>query len=278
VDVFFVCGAPKSGTTWLQRILDAHPQVCCSGEGHFIERFTIPAAKVVNAYNQRLEMESEQVYEGNPVYRPLDQAEFDEIARTFVLNRLLSRRPGPEVLWVGDKTPGYSKYLRQLHRLFPEARVIHIVRDPRDVAVSRMGHASRIGHREVFSPGSETHRATLEGAIKTWTEAVEGFDAFALAHPGLACEVSYQALHAEPLAAMAALFGFLGVDAGEARLSAIAAETSFEALTGRKPGEEDPSSFFRKGVTGDWRGHLDAEGARMFEQACGPLMRARGFL
>ena len=24
-NVFFVCGSPKSGTTWLQRVLDAHP-------------------------------------------------------------------------------------------------------------------------------------------------------------------------------------------------------------------------------------------------------------
>ena len=30
-DQFFVCGAPKSGTTWFQRLLDAQPEVVCSG-------------------------------------------------------------------------------------------------------------------------------------------------------------------------------------------------------------------------------------------------------
>ena len=33
--VFFVCGPPKAGTTWVQHILDAHPKISCSGEGHF---------------------------------------------------------------------------------------------------------------------------------------------------------------------------------------------------------------------------------------------------
>src|ERR1700679_327913 len=33
--LFFVGGAPRSGTTWLQQMLDAHPEICCRGEGLF---------------------------------------------------------------------------------------------------------------------------------------------------------------------------------------------------------------------------------------------------
>ena len=32
--LFFICGAIKSGTTWLQLMLDAHPDIACRGEGH----------------------------------------------------------------------------------------------------------------------------------------------------------------------------------------------------------------------------------------------------
>lgn len=278
MNLFFVCGAPKSGTTWLQRILDAHPEISCSGEGHFIERFTIPAAKVVNAYNQQLSLEADQVYEGKPVYQPIEQAEFDEVARTFILNRLRSRPADPGVRLFGDKTPTYTHYLPQLHRLFPQARIIHIVRDPRDVAVSRMGHSHRIGLKQVFTPGTEQHRATVEAAVRLWTEAVSKVDAFAAEHPQLVHELKYRDLHYEPANSLKRLFGFLGADADPVLLDRISRETSFEALSGgRKAGEEDPNAFLRKGVPGDWKTRLDVETARIIDQACGPLMRRKAF-
>ena len=34
--LFFIGGAAKSGTTWLQVLLDAHPSVSCTGENHFV--------------------------------------------------------------------------------------------------------------------------------------------------------------------------------------------------------------------------------------------------
>jgi hypothetical protein len=33
--VFFVVGQQKSGTTWLMRMLDSHPEILCKGEGRF---------------------------------------------------------------------------------------------------------------------------------------------------------------------------------------------------------------------------------------------------
>jgi len=84
---FFVCGAPKSGTTWLQRVLDAHPQVQCSGEGHFIERFATPLAKVVRDYQNHMSLVAGRVYEGKPYYPPLEQSDFDRLVRGFITDR-----------------------------------------------------------------------------------------------------------------------------------------------------------------------------------------------
>jgi len=36
--IFFVLGVGKSGTTWLQRMLDQHPEILCKGEGWFFGR------------------------------------------------------------------------------------------------------------------------------------------------------------------------------------------------------------------------------------------------
>ena len=167
MQVFFVCGAPKSGTTWLQRVLDAHPEVICSGEGHFIQRFTIPLATVVREYNDYSRLVADRVYEGTPYYEPVDQQDFDRVARTFIMDRLIFRKPGPGVCWVGDKTPRYALHLRQLHRIFPECRFINIVRDPRDAIMSRLGHAARAGMVETATPDAPERMQIVRGGLRT---------------------------------------------------------------------------------------------------------------
>lgn len=274
VNVFFACGAPKSGTTWLQRILDAHPEVCCSGEGHFVRRFSAPVAKVVNAYNNSLNVEAVHVYEGSPYYGAISQSEFDDLVRNFILQRL-SARAGARTRWVGDKTPGYTGHLDQLHRLFPAAKIIHIVRDPRDVAVSRMAYNHRAGRSEALTPGAEQHRLVVESAVQTWIEAVRAVDDFARVHPNLVHELRYRDLHVDPVGETERLFRFLGAPAERVLVEQIVAATSFEALSGRKAGEEDPSSFLRKGVVGDWMTRLDAESAELISESCGELMRRK---
>jgi hypothetical protein len=151
-----------------------------------------------------------------------------------------------------------------------------MIRDPRDVAVSRMGHGRRLGLLHALTPGTPGYLEAVDGAVTTWLEAVTRVDGFAAEHPGKVHEVRYLELHAEPVETMARLFGFLGVDVDPALLRRIAEATSFEAQTGRKPGEEDPRSFLRKGQPGDWRNRLDAASAGRICHACGPLMRAKG--
>lgn len=43
--LFFIVGAQKSGSTWLQRSLNDMDGVHCLGEGHFIDRLVKPIAE-----------------------------------------------------------------------------------------------------------------------------------------------------------------------------------------------------------------------------------------
>lgn len=231
---------------------------------------------MMGAYNRDLEVVAQQVYGGEPGYAPVCQAEYDAMARSFILARL-GARADARTRWIGDKTPTYTRELPQLNRLFPGAKIIHIVRYPRDVAVSRMFHSKRAGATDAATAGSAQYRETLEGAARMWREAVTAVDAFAAAHPGQVCEVRYRDLHEDPIGQTSRLFGLLGAPAPRVLMQQIVAQTSFEALSGRPAGLEDPDSFLRKGVPGDWKARLDGDGARYIADYCGELMRAKRF-
>jgi hypothetical protein len=276
--IFFVCGAPKSGTTWLQRVLDAHPQLQCSGEGHFIERFTIPLAGVMRDYAAHMDLVAGRVYEGKPYYPQIGQADLDRIARGFIVDRLMARRPGPEVRWIGDKTPRYTNYLPALLRIFPQARFINIVRDPRDVAMARMHQARRAGVGDVVADDSPERIEFIRKGALDWANCVAPIASFTTANPGILHSLKYEDMIADPAGEARKLFRFLGVKDQDGIVREIVQATSFEAMTGRKPGEEHPTSFLRKGVAGDWVGRLELAAVQAIEQACGEQMRQHGYL
>src|SRR3972149_8802116 len=49
--IFFIVGCQKSGPTGLQSLLNAHPAVCCGGEGHITDLIGPILQQAVKAYN-----------------------------------------------------------------------------------------------------------------------------------------------------------------------------------------------------------------------------------
>ncbi|MGZ8406612.1 MAG: sulfotransferase family protein [Caulobacteraceae bacterium] len=274
--IFFVSGAPKSGTTWAQRVLDAHPQVVCSGEGHFVAELVAPLMKLKDQYNKKLELVAERVYEGKPYYTPFNDADVAAVARSLAL-RLMSKRQTPDTKALGDKTPRYTDNLPTLLSLFPSARFIHMVRHPYDVAVSLMHHALRAGYEDVMTPGSKTQLDIVGNAARAWMSAHQKAAAFSTAQPGKLIQVRYEDLLDQPLASATAMFTHLGVRAKPAAVTAALEAASFEKLSGRKPGEENPRSFFRKGVAGDWKGRLEAKALTAINAICLPGMESEQY-
>lgn len=277
VQLFFVSGAPKSGTTWLQRILDAHPEVVCSGEGHFVEKVIAPLVKMKDEFNAKLEMDSERVFEGKPYYDPLADNDVAPLARNLILHVMGKRVRGPEIKAVGDKTPRYTHGLNSLAALFPQARFVNIVRHPADVAVSMLHHAYRVGNADALTLDTTVHRQLASNSANAWRNAQTYVAAFQAKQPGRLLQVRYEALQADGPGVIAEVFRFLGVHDGAEVVETALAESSFEKLSGRKPGDENPTSFFRKGVVGDWKGQLDAEALKVIEEQCGELMKVEDY-
>ncbi len=117
------------------------------------------------------------------------------------LRRVQVARPGRMVL----KSPTHSFRIRTLLELFPDARFIHIVRDPRVVYPSTV-HLWRKLHK---SQGLQnpTHRGLEEYVFRTfdhlYRKVAEGKQ---LVDPSRFVEIRYEDLVADPIAAMARIY------------------------------------------------------------------------
>ena len=274
---FFVTGSPKSGTTWLQKTLDGHPEVVCSGEGAFMERIAKPIVEMREEYNKHQALVADRVYEHCSYYEPLSMASIGPAVREIIVS-LMSQRAYEGVLAIGDKTPRHNFFLFGLDSLFPTAKFINIVRHPYDVAVSKLFHASRAGQEDALQAESAARASLVEQAAKDWAVAQQRVAEFRQKHPRRIIEVKYEDLLEQPMEEATRLFSHLGVSTDHEAVSIAVESASFEKLSGgRSRGVEDTSSFFRKGIAGDWKSQLEPALTQLVDRHCLPLMQRYGY-
>jgi len=274
---FFICGAPKSGTTWLQRVLDAHPEIACAGEGHFADRLGDGLARAFRYYNEQQATVARLVYQGEPFYKGLDQHLLDYVLQSLMALVVTQRPIDAGVRWIGDKTPRYTFYLDTLWRLMPTARVIHIIRDGRDVVVSSLHHAYRSGVTGALDRDAPGFNDQVAEYARIWADNIAAARERSAAAPRQYLEVYFEALQREPLTALSAIAEFLGVDDGERVWQPCLEAADFRRLAQRQPGEAQADSFYRKGVAGDWRSFLDDAAVAAFDGAAGATLAELGY-
>jgi Sulfotransferase family len=311
--VFFVTGVGKSGTRWLTKILDSHPEVLCKGEGRFFSAGWRRAdldpeserALASSLYYALMHSEHLRLWVERSVWSRDDDPDehlraLMRLATEYFLMEELSKS-GKRL--VGDKSPLQDEeFMREVSEVYPGAKVIHIIRDGRDRTISSMHRGLRRasqGYLHRLTPEElarwEAHRddprklmETGEGmfteerlrqAARHWRllvgRAVE--DGPALLGSDYT-EVRYEDLLEHPNEEVERLLGFLGAGTDPGIVEHCVSSASFEKLSrGRERGQEDPSSFYRKGVSGDWKNHFTDEDKRIFKEEAGELLMQLGY-
>src|SRR5687768_16725156 len=129
---FFIFGHARSGTTLLMRLARLHPEVHCNYQAHFFTRqpllkFLVDSPEV----EEWLKRKSNRWNQGQDLSPLVLRATADFIMERDAL------KAGKMI--VGDKSPSstiHGQAVRDMHALYPDAKLIYLVRDGRDVLIS----------------------------------------------------------------------------------------------------------------------------------------------
>ncbi len=193
----FIIGTPRSGTTLVEQIISSHPQVFGAGEliwfGH--------AQAVLNTYLQTTTPNPESIKEMNPV-KSKDLA-IKYLRYIHSLSNGASR--------VTDKMPANFMLLGLIHILFPNARIIHCRREPKDSCTSMFCHFFPSGQPftyDLFNLGA--WYAQYQRLMAHWRNVLPA---------GALIEVDYESMVANQASESRRLVEFLGLEWDEACLA-----------------------------------------------------------
>lgn len=278
-NIVWIIGSPRTGSTWLSRMLD---------ELEGCEVWQEPFFGVVLSFRDNIANKgwrsSPNFILGDP-NKPI----WLNYMRQMFLTTAEARFAGHGHIVV--KEPNGSVGARLVLEAFPESKVIFLVRDPRDVIASQLdavrpeswyGKRGRVRFESSaataqFDP--ETSSFTFsestseeefvedlsQGVVASVTAAQEAFDA----HGGRKAFVKYEDLRADTANVMKELCSSLELGADEQQLLQAVEEYTWENLPEDSKGEGKPR---RKATPGAWREDLTSEQVKVVEKVTAPLI------
>lgn len=262
-----IIGAPRSGTTWLQSMLGAHPLVSTTVELTLFSRYVACWLEIWS--REAKNIRAGRWYQGLPYVWTED--EFHAFLREFierVYHRVAERNP--RTTHVVDKHPRYSMYVNDIDRLLPRARFIHVIRDARDVAVSMV--AAR--ERSRFGP------STIQDAALSWKNHVMAAR-LASRFRGRYLEVRYEDMLFDGPDTLKAVFDFCRLPADRADVIAIVDQHQFARMKARRQVGDSRASasrgHYRKGRAGSWEDELRPINRYVVDRLAGDLLRELGY-
>jgi hypothetical protein len=298
----FLVGCPRSGTTLLQRMLDAHPRLAVTNEmdiglegsgGRFKKRwrehigltrdgFVTPtlAERLLGSYKfSRFDFEPATVRQIASSVAPLSYPDF--ISRLF---DLYGEMRGKAL--AGDKMPMYGLWIGGLHTLWPQARFVHIIRDGRDVYQSMRSWRRASPSSLLDDPQADFRFGDYRmSRFKTWEQdtvvtlalwwkwrvLLARQDGHSLGSR-LYHEVLYEDLVRDPVGTSKTICAFLEIPFSMRMVRYADGKTNADPSLGSKERWLPPTPGLR-----DWRTEMSQDAIERFEAAAGNLLDELGY-
>ncbi|XP_035034877.1 tyrosylprotein sulfotransferase 1, like [Hippoglossus stenolepis] len=187
--LIFIGGFPRSGTTLMRVMLDAHNAVRCGEETRVIPRLLAMRATWSRSVKEKIRLDEAGV---------TDQV-LDSAVRAFLLEVIVGHgEPAPRLC---NKDPFALKSLSYLARIFPKAKFVLMLRDGRATVHSMISRKVTISGFDLTS---------YRDCLTKWSSAVETmFNQCQAAGKGRCLPVSYEQLVIQPQEEMRKLLHFL---------------------------------------------------------------------
>lgn len=270
---FFIVGFQRSGTTLLRMMLDSHPEVAvpldvvglwADYEDRLAEYGDLSSQDDVRRLVRDLVAEERiRLWEADldepAVLSQLDGARYPDVIAAFY--RAYARSRGKS-RW-GDKDPGNMTRLDRVLAWFPDARILHIIRDGRDACLSQLRQS--FGFDEVL-PCAEAWREQV-----SWVSRIGRILGRERYH-----ELRYEDLVEDPADVLRMVCGFLELDYRDEMLRYH--ERVEEGVPDSKRHIwtliDQP---VRRSAAGRWRSEMSRPLRICFEKRAGEVLRRQGY-
>lgn len=272
--VIYIVGVGRSGTSMLMTLLNGHSAIAFTPETHFLRYYlgTPEQQKVLedkgpahfqtilaeDTYFQRLKIPAEEVL--RPYLQGQKDFRLDELYRQLLATYL--HRKNKHI--IGDKDPRYLDYLEVIANIYPEAHIIHIHRDPRDVVLSKT------------KADWSAHRPFWVNAIISQVQMKEGREKAKTIFSDRYYELAYEDLVVNPQGALSKLLAHLELDFEEDMLDLT---KSAKELVDESELQWKGNTFkpMLKSNTEKWRDQLPAWKIRTIEIICREWFEQLGY-